>query len=449
MLNRVFLYISKNFVKMVSTLIMFVVMLSVIGTLVYVYSTVNNRVDQTGLIRRNYIVDDEKIYNQSESEENSETASYTLIYEELKNLDGLEAYKIDVGYASVYNFVMDDATITDSKTINFQIADDFKQIDFVTGAVEIISGELNSTGIVISEEISEEYDVTIGDTLDVSSFFLMDSEIDFSQDSKMTFSYTYEVEVSGIYSSSSSDDSDSMDTVYLSESLYSEISNAIKIEEEKLSPEAYEYSTELPDFERVLAQYDNKDSANSLDKFVKENFDTLYIVDSTKEINKSTEPLADFNQIVFILIIVIALISAVGIYLNMYLKLEKRRSEFIALLGCGINSFKLSMQVFFEQLIFVIIALPFSYLFVNSLVKLVIEIIKKYYIVLINEISVSDGGVYGSWLDYVTIDSTNIVDFTNANLLSVMLISVGIIIISLLLLCLFEVNRRYKNVKKV
>lgn len=480
MFNRVILYVGKNFGKMISTFLMFVVMLSLIGTLGYVYATVNNRVSEVKVVRHNYIVDydqlfaGEVIYNGEEESEEEDVEedfeqetrtykSYKDLYAKALSLDGLTAYKIDAGYG----FIHADAKSTGDEQffdsgLNVQITDDERNIDFVTGKVEMLYGKLGDLGVVISEEMANNNGIQVGDTIAISTYGLQiyDESGEYNMESPASVEYAYklDVEVAGIYRNLETQ-SDNEFAMYMGESVYipldtlDEISSILKEEEQKFQLEAYgetydDYGN-YPDFERVLVQYDNEKSAKELDKYVEEEYDFLYTVDSGKEIEKSKEPLNDFKTIVLVTLIVALIISAIGIYLNMFLKQDKRRSEFISLLACGISSLKLSIQVFLEQLLFLILSIPFAYLLVNAISGTVLEIVKMYYIVVIEENMGSSDDFFGSWLEYIHIDAADVVEFTTANLIVVIASVSAIMFVSLLLLSVVEVMRRYKNVKKV
>ncbi len=477
MFNRIILYVGKNFGKMISTFLMFVVMLSLIGTLGYVFATVNNRVSEVKVVRHNYVVDYDQLFGseQSYDEEESEEEyvqeektfkSYKELYEKALSLDGLTAYKVDSAAAS---FVFADAQNTGGEEffdagLNIQIADDERHIDFVTGKVEMLYGSLGNSGIVISEEMASNNGIEVGDNIAISSYVLQDygdgdyEDYIFDNETEIEYVYKYDVEVVGIYRSIKQESNNEFtmfmgESAYISLDMYDELSTVIRSEESKyelkIYGESFDNYSGYPDFERVLAQYDNEKSAKELDKYVEEEYDFLYIVDSGKEIEKAKEPLGTFNLIVLITLIVAILISMIGIYLNMFLKLDKRRSEFISLLACGINSFKLSIQVFLEQLLFLLLSIPFAYLLVKAISSTVLEIVKMYYIVVIEENLVENDEFFGSWLEYINVNAADVVEFTTANLTIVIGSVSAIMFVSLLLLSVVEVMRRYKNVKKV
>ncbi len=448
MLNRVILYVSRNFGKMLSTFIMLTVMLSLIGTLSYIYATVNNRVDDVSLIRHNYLVDYEAVYG-NEGSESKEYKSYVDIYEKMLSLDGLEAYRVDSGMLGVFMLTDEKLSLGMSEVLDFQIADE-KHIDFVSGNAEIIVGELKDGGVLVSDSYADENGVSIGDEVNVSTYAFMEMEFDIMnvEETEPEFSYSYPLIISGIYSSKQESNDIETNTMYMPYETYIELENDL-FSKSAQADENFKNNIMMgPDFTRVLAQYDNKESMKELDSFVEEEYDFIYTVDSAKKAEDSKEPLEDFSKVILFITIGIIVVSFVGIYLNMFLKLDKRRSEFIALLGFGINSIKLSIQVFLEQLIFALLALPVALLFTNSISKTVIEIVKKYYIVVIDE-SAGQEEMYGSWLSYITVDSSEIVNFESANLMVVMLFGLAIIVLSLLILSIFEVSRRYRNVKKV
>lgn len=453
MLKRVSLYISSNFTKMLSTLIMFTVMLSLIGALLYVYTTVGNRIGDTEVFRSNYIVNQELMFSEQQSDNSKSTVSYVDLYEKAKSLDGLEAYKIDSGMSNAYLVAKDqiDFSTVYSNLLEFAIADDEKQMDFYSGNAKLLSGDFSENGILVSQEFAKNNNVSIGTTLPLSSIENLENDFVLTGTAEAKYSAKLELEISGIFEIVNANEAGFVkpeNIIYMPQKVYEEANktfSAAKVDK----GEGQTVNLSQYDFQRFLAQYDNEESLNELNKYASENYPDYEQIDSTKAIEKSLKPLNKFNTLLLILSIVAAITAVVGMFLNMYLKIDKRRSEFIALLSFGVNSFKLSIQVFLEQLVFLIISIPFAYLFVKYIVKFSIEIIKKYFIVLIDTQVSSSENISGFMYSFVNADSRDVVDFQPANIWLIIGGSFMFLAIALFALSVIEMMRRYKNVKKV
>lgn len=454
MLKRVGLYITSNFTKMLSTLVMFTVMMSLLGALMYVYITVGNRIGETEVFRTNYVADDEKLYDsQYKINDDAGNIMYQDLYDKAKSLEGLEAYKIDSGMNNAYVVAEEeiDFTTFSNYMLGFEVADNEKQMDFYTGNVKLLSGEFNGSGIIVSQEFSDLYKVNIGDSIDLSSVKNLENDFEFGGSAKANYSAKVNLEVSGVFEVENNNEEGFIKPeykVYMSQEVYD---NTMKVLDESIVAkyEGENAGSVTNNFTRFLAQYDNENSLQELNKYASDNYPSYEQIDSTKSIEKSLKPLNKFNTLILIITIVTAVIAVVGMYLNMYLKIDKRRSEFIALLSFGVNSFKLSVQVFLEQLLFLILSVPLAYLFIKYIVKFSIEIIKKYFIVLIDTQVNSSEEISGFMYSYIHADSRDVVNFESANIMVIIGGAFVFLAISLLVLSIIEMMRRYKNVKKV
>ncbi len=466
MFKRTILYVSKNFSKMLSTLITFIVMLAMLSSLVYVFLTVSSKTSKEKVQRHNYIVDEgwmmDQMYGLEEEGEEEvddvelEKKSYRDIYDKLITLDGLEAYKIDLGYFNSLMIVPEETDGQSSEELLNQffeseviisLANDEKEIDFQTGTLNLEYGSFGGDGVIVSDEFLQEQNLQLGDKLE----FTNRDFIEFGEfDDGISFSYTIELEIDGVYSGKPNRDYGAAQ-FYMSTDGYDKLAQNFENEVNEMNAGGDYYGSPNPyDFTRVLAQYDNEESIKELDEFVSGEYgEGLLIVDSAKELEKSAKPIDKFAKLTAILVIVMIVTSILGVYLNMFLKLEKRKSEFIALLGFGVKSFKLSLQVFLEQFIFLIISLPIVYLIINASIGFIIELIKKYYIVAIQKVMMETDESMFYGMRYASLNTEEVVDFIGANKIVVVLVCFAIMTLILLILSFVEMARRYMKIERV
>ncbi len=455
MIKRAMLYIFKNFSKLLSTIVLSIVIVSLVSTLVYVFVTIDDGTSSAGYSRRNYTINEEILFSFSEESADSYQdleMDVEDVYSNLTSQKGLEAYSFDL------TFYMGMSLPDYDDFFEFKIANDEKEIDFFLGNKRIIDGDFGAYGLVINSEFAERENVSIGDKIKIGTDMLSTFDEETFQ---LHYAFVKEIEVIGIYANEESESlvSNMMYTpeyMYISLDAYNDFKEeAVEFSKQHsdnldlLIPEGFG----TMDIARVLVQYDNEESANFMDEYFEEEYDHYIINNSTEDAKKSLSPLIDFRVNVIYVTIAVVLISMIALYLNMYLKFEKRTKEYISLISFGVSNIKLVIQTFIEQIVLVAISIPFSFLIVKSLIPSIIEVLQKYFYMILNGTSGGSGDIdvysAGMFYSHMDLDVDSFLNFNEPNLLLCFGIAILVVAISVGILCLIEVFRRFRRFSRV
>ncbi len=463
--KRAAIYVLKNFKKLLSTIVLSVVVVSLISTLVYLYSTVDSRTSNINYSRRNYILSDDIKYGDTMFDNQSDegiSLDVSELYELITSKQGLQAYTIDVSY-------MSGLMLIDSNVYSrIKIANDEKEIDFYMGKHTLLEGGFTPSGILVSETYALENNVGVGDKVRIGNHFLVDySNVDWEKEGELVgIKYLYEksVEISGIYAAANDMPGNAAstmptakmaeDTVYLPIDLYNSIKLEV-IEESKKHLDNMEiYIPEnlgANDIDRILVQYDNEESASEVDQYIIDNFEDSYnIINSSEEITKAISPLSDFKSNIILITVFATIVSMISMYLNMYLKFEKRRKEYISLMSFGISNVKIAIQTFIEQIILIAISLPFAFLIIRQVVPSIVDVVQRYFIVVLNNgVNETSTNYMYMEFDYLSVNVGDLVNFIEPSLIICFVIGIAVVVISTLALCFLEVFRRFKSFQRV
>ncbi len=467
MVNRIFLYILKNFYKLLGTFVVIIITSLVLNTLVYLTMSLNSVVSETSYSLVN--VTDESFFQGTSGD--ADGLTYQELYDKSSEGDSFSSYRVDITADANYAMIGNDFPVNLSPIVGDN------QIDFVNGVAEITQGELYGDGVVVSEMFAEKYDLSIGSTIDLTSFLFAEFE-DLSANLTEVPEITYpedvakhSVDVIGIYTSSDykslslsfyypeeEEQQISMHTMYIDATNLQTLYEALRTEvlEGDLGDSEFGlgglFSSEQVTFIRYLSEFNDAQAGIDFAAYVENN--TLYdVVDSAKTIEDASEPVETFSLVITLLTFVAVLVSGLGFYLNYYIHIEKRMSEFTSLLSFGISKFKIGLQTAIELILVSVFAIPIGFLIFESTIGAIIEFVKRYYIVIIEDQIVSSDSMdtltmFYNDVSYLSINPSEIVNFVEPNSILCLAIVTAVIIVMLFMVTMFETIRRIDNKKR-
>ncbi|MFV0498563.1 MAG: FtsX-like permease family protein [Bacilli bacterium] len=456
MINRVWLFISRNFFKLITPLVLVSTVFALILTITSLTNVVSKASKTPSLTTVN-VMKNYELENFDKSLSNSHE-----LYDKSKELKGFTGYRVDTyGYFSI---------MEETSQVIEQILFDENHIDFTSKNAQLTQGELYGDGIVVSKSYADQYNHNIGDKVNFTSIVFaeydeeaMMSDIDLEdlQVNYIESAPKIEVEIIGIYEAKNPEnilfmggigETADFDNIYLS---YDTFLKTNKVIYDNLSLVSNEENLEYLDiqegnfsYERYLSQFDNKDSVNEFIKYAKEKSGDYSVKSSDKEMKSALKPINKFVNKTYIAFIVIVLFSLVTLYLSYYLICEKRKKELIALTSFGLKKSKIVLQTFIEFLTITIIGGVFGFLLYKLSFPIILDTVKKYYFVVVentlNE-SITSGGMF----NYLSPNTSDIVNFESVNIITILGISSAILLVIVAIVSIFETIRVLKNIDRM
>lgn len=460
MFSRIFLFLSKNIRMVVGSFMIMLIIMVVMNVSFYLIASLDELSSNDDYAMINVVSkpDYGMIDGGNVSSTDTQGVDYNNLYDTSKEIGGVLSYRVDPSDNLYIISAKDNAVATFLPII------DEKHKDFVSGNAHMVSGELLGRGLIISEKYAQYYNLSVGQEIEFSSAFLMEVEFNSSSETpEFEYSYTVKIPIVGVYSSNDygsifpnnmgpGEDTNSapMHPMYIAADVLQETYTTLKNEsiknvgdETEYIKEVYKYDT--PQFMRFFAEFDTKEQGKKFMESAGQLCSECEVIDSSNDLENASKPVLQLRISIIVFTVFVLISSLIALYLNYYLLLEKRKDEIISLVSFGLSKNSLRIQGFIEIALLAIVALPFSYAVFKYSIDPIVELIQKYYFIIVDR-AVNEGTDSLGYLEipYLSVRVEEVVKFANPNVAMVILISFGITLLLVLLSTLFEMTRRIK-----